>query len=99
MLYPGDWTLRNRMPQPLWVRRAAGACGLPVANLAQSEVHTYAFAVAANILLSFFPFAIVMVSLCRYVFRWRAGSEAVYLAVGDFFPDAVYRKRHLRIHG
>jgi len=54
-----------------------------------TEVHVYAFSISANILLSFFPFLIVMVSLCRYVFHWRAGTAAVYFAVSDFFPDQM----------
>jgi len=64
----------------------------------QTEVHVHAFSIAANILLSFFPFLIVMVSLCRYVFHWRAASEAVYFAVGDFFPDQMgdFIERNLR---
>ena len=55
----------------------------------KTEVHVYAFSISANILLSFFPFLIVMASLCQYVFHWRAGSEAVYFAIGDLFPDQV----------
>jgi YihY family inner membrane protein len=55
----------------------------------QTEVHVHAFSISANILLSFFPFLIVMVSLCQYVFHWRAASEAVYFAIGDLFPDQV----------
>lgn len=64
----------------------------------QTEVHVHAFSIAANILLSFFPFLIVMVSLCRYVFHWHAASEAVYFAVGDFFPDQMgdFIERNLR---
>lgn len=55
----------------------------------KTEVHVYAFSIAANILLSFFPFLIVMVSLFRYVFHWSAASKAVYYAVGDYFPDQM----------
>ena len=52
-----------------------------------TEAHVYAFAIAANILLSFFPFLIVMVSLCRYVFHWRAAGDAIFFALNDYFPD------------
>ena len=52
-----------------------------------TEVHVYAFSISAGILLSFFPFLIVMLSLCRYVFKWRAGVNAVYFALDDYFPD------------
>ncbi len=61
-------------------------------------MHVYAFSISANILLSFFPFLIVMVSLCQNVFHWRAASEAVYFAVGDYFPDQIgaFIERNLR---
>jgi uncharacterized BrkB/YihY/UPF0761 family membrane protein len=63
----------------------------------QTEVHVYAFSVAANVLLSFFPFLIVVVSLCRHVFRWKAAEAAIYLALTDYFPGAVgaFVKRNL----
>jgi uncharacterized BrkB/YihY/UPF0761 family membrane protein len=50
------------------------------------EVHVYAFSVAANVLLSFFPFLIVLVSICRYVFHWDAAEQTIYLGLRDFFP-------------
>jgi membrane protein len=53
----------------------------------ETEVHVYAFSISAGILLSFFPFLFVMLSLCRYVFKWRAGVNAVYFALDDYFPD------------
>lgn len=52
-------------------------------------MHVYAFAVAASVLLSLFPFLNVMLSLCRHVFHWQAAVEAVYLALSDFFPGQV----------
>ena len=53
----------------------------------ETEVHVYAFSMAANILLSFFPFMIVMISLCRHVLHWPAAEQAIYIALNDFFPD------------
>ena len=38
-------------------------------------------------LLSFFPFLTLMLSLCRYVFKWKAGVNAVFFALNDYFPD------------
>ena len=55
----------------------------------ETEVHVYAFAVAASVLLSLFPFLNVILSLCRNVFHWQAAVEAVYLALSDFFPGPV----------
>lgn len=53
----------------------------------QTEVHVFAFSVSAGLLLSFFPFLVVMLSICRYVLKWRAGVGAVYFALNDYFPD------------
>ncbi|MEP7362454.1 MAG: YihY/virulence factor BrkB family protein [Acidobacteriota bacterium] len=55
--------------------------------LMETEVHVYAFSMAANILLCFFPFFIVMVSICRYLLHWQAAEQAIYIALGDYFPD------------
>ena len=56
--------------------------------LMQTEVHVFAFSVSAGMLLSFFPFVTVMLSLCRYVFKWRAAVNAIYFTMNDYFPDA-----------
>ena len=60
-------------------------------------MHVHALAVAASVLLSFFPFLIVMISLCRYGFHWRAAVNAIYLALDDFFPGDMggFIKRNL----
>jgi membrane protein len=55
--------------------------------LTQTEVHVFAFSVSAGMLLSFFPFLTLMLSLCRYVFKWKAGVNAVFFALNDYFPD------------
>lgn len=55
----------------------------------QTEVHVFAFSVSAGLLLSFFPFLTVMLSICRYVFKWREGVAAVYFALNDYFPDTM----------
>jgi len=52
----------------------------------ETEVHVFALSVAASVLLSAFPFLIVMMSLCRYVLRWPAGVQVLNLALSDFFP-------------
>jgi membrane protein len=66
----------------------AGRALLPTCRyLMQTEVHVFAFSVSAGLLLSFFPFLTVMLSICRYVLKWRAGVSAVYFALNDYFPD------------
>jgi uncharacterized BrkB/YihY/UPF0761 family membrane protein len=52
----------------------------------QTEAHVYALAVAASVLLSFYPFLIVMLSFCRNVLHWKAALDAVALALDDYFP-------------
>jgi len=63
----------------------------------RTEVHVHALAVSASVLLSFFPFLIVMISLCRYGFHWPAAVNAIYVALNDYFPGELggFIKRNL----
>lgn len=54
--------------------------------LSQTEVHVYALAIGASVLLSFFPFLIVMMSLLRDVFHFPAAEAALVWALKDYFP-------------
>src|SRR5438270_7065460 len=54
--------------------------------LSQTEVHVYALAISASVLLSFFPFLIVMLTLLRDVLHFPAAEQALVLALGDYFP-------------
>jgi membrane protein len=67
----------------------------------ETEAHVYALAIAASVLLSFFPFCNVMLSFCRNVLHWRAAEEAIYLALNDYFPGemAGFVKRNLVLKG
>jgi len=53
----------------------------------QTEVHVYAFSIAANVLLSFFPFLIVSLSLSRLFFDRRTAVDAIDFALHDYFPN------------
>jgi len=55
----------------------------------QTEVHVYAFSVAANVLLSFYPFLIVSVAVASRFFGRTTALSAIDLALSDFFPDAL----------
>ncbi len=55
--------------------------------LLQTEVHVYSFAVAANILISFFPFVVVMIILCHFVLHWQAAVEVIFQTLNDYFPE------------
>jgi membrane protein len=54
-----------------------------------TEVHVYAFSVAANVLLSFYPFLIVSVAVASKFFSRQTALSAIDLALSDFFPDAL----------
>ena len=69
--------------------------------LMQSEVHTYAFSVAANAILSLFPFIVMMLTVARRVFH----SQSMVSVIGDmlryFLPanqDFVVRNMGLLVH-
>lgn len=51
----------------------------------ETEAHVYALAVAASVLLAFYPFVIVMLAICRDLLHWPAAANAVELALGDVF--------------
>jgi membrane protein len=55
----------------------------------KTEVHVYSFSVAANVLLSFYPFLIVSVAIASRFFNRQTALSAIDLALGDFFPDAL----------
>lgn len=52
----------------------------------RTEVHTFAFSVAANAILSFFPFVVLMMTLIRRVFHSRVMYEVVLQLLRDYLP-------------
>lgn len=54
--------------------------------LMRTEVHTFAFSVAANAILSFFPFVMLLMTLIRRVFRSPAMYEVVVQLLRDYLP-------------
>ncbi len=54
--------------------------------LMRTEVHTFAFSVAANAILSFFPFVVLMMTLIRRVFHSRVMYEVVLQLLRDYLP-------------
>ncbi|HXJ89440.1 MAG TPA: YihY/virulence factor BrkB family protein [Candidatus Binatia bacterium] len=54
--------------------------------LMQTDVHTFAFSVAANSILSFFPFVMLMMTLIRHVFHSRVMYEVVVQLLRDYLP-------------
>jgi YihY family inner membrane protein len=54
--------------------------------LMRTEVHTFAFSVAANAILSFFPFVVLIMTLIRRVFRSRVMGDVVMQLLRDYLP-------------
>ena len=55
--------------------------------LTQTEVHTYAFSVAANAILSFFPFIVLLLTLIRRVIRSQAMYNVVLELLREYLPS------------
>ena len=51
----------------------------------ETEAHVYALAIAASVLLAFYPFVVVMLAICHNVLHSPAAMQAVYMALQDFF--------------
>lgn len=58
-----------------------------VKYLLDSEVHTFAFSVAANAILSFIPFVVLLYSIAFSVFHSKAMADVVGDMIGYFFPS------------
>jgi membrane protein len=70
------------------MRRVAAAFAQTFRYWMQTEVHVYAFSVAANVLLSFYPFLIVIMSLSRLFFNEQTTVATIQLALRDYFPES-----------
>jgi YihY family inner membrane protein len=55
--------------------------------MVKTEVHTYAFSVAANVILSLFPFFVMLLTLSIQVFHSAAMKQAVFQMIAAFFPS------------
>jgi membrane protein len=55
--------------------------------LLSSEVHTFAFSVAANAILSFIPFVVLLYTLANSVFHSAAMNDVIDEMVRYFFPS------------
>lgn len=69
--------------------------------LTRTEVHTYAFSVAANAILSLFPFIVLLLTISRGVFHSRSMETVVAEMMKSFLPtgqDFVMRNMQLLAH-
>ncbi len=82
----------------------AGSSSLVVSTvkyLMRTEVHTFAFSVAANAILSFFPFVVLLLTLIRRVFHSRVMADVVVNLLRDYLPagqDFVIRNLNAMVN-
>jgi YihY family inner membrane protein len=67
-------------------RRSPNLLLSTVKYLMRTDVHTFAFSVAANSILSFFPFVVLMMTLIRRVFHSPVMYEVVLQLLRDYLP-------------
>jgi membrane protein len=88
--------------QPVVLADGLGAQIVALARyMARTEVHTYAFSVAANIILSLFPFIVLLLTITRTVFHSRSMEGVVSDMMKSFLPvgqDFVMRNMQLLAH-
>jgi YihY family inner membrane protein len=66
--------------------RSSGMAMSTAKYLLRTDVHTFAFSVAANAILSFFPFVVLVMTLVRRVFHSRVMYDAVVELLRDSLP-------------
>lgn len=59
-----------------------------VRYLTRTDVHTFAFSVAANAILSFFPFVLLMLTLSRKTFHSERMFDVIVDLLRDYLPTA-----------
>ena len=74
-----------------WYRWRRNGTAL-ISYLLDSEVHTYAFSVAANAIISFIPFVVLLYVLALSVFHSEAMRHVVDAMVNYFLPTAAKDK-------
>jgi membrane protein len=77
---PASPPLRSRR------RRQSGLAVTTAKYLLRTDVHTFAFSVAANAILSFFPFVMLLMTLIRRVFHSRVMYDVVVELLRDYLP-------------
>jgi YihY family inner membrane protein len=88
----------------VWPCPVVGPGALVVAllrYLTQTDVHTYAFSVAANVILSLFPFIVLLLTIARRVFHSPAMVGLISQLMYSYLPtgqDFVMRNMSLLAH-
>ena len=69
--------------------------------LSGTEVHTYAFSVAANVIFSLFPFIVLIITITQKVFHSPEMADAIRDMLGTLLPLGgafVYRNMAVLVH-
>jgi len=74
--------------QSKWYRLRT-SCASVIRYLLDSEVHTYAFSVAANAIISFIPFVVLLYTLSLSVFHSHAMADVVDEVVRYYLPSTA----------
>src|SRR5258708_4959917 len=67
-------------------KRSSGLVLSTAKYLMRTDAHTFAFSVAANSILSFFPFVVLVMTLIRRVFHSRVMYDVVVELLRDYLP-------------
>jgi membrane protein len=89
-------TLRSQVP-----RSGGRQLVALVRYMAGTAVHTYAFSVAANVILSLFPFIVLLLTITRQVFHSHAMESVVGDMMHSFLPvgqDFIMRNMQMLAH-
>jgi YihY family inner membrane protein len=81
--------------------RSGGFALSTIKYLMRTEVHTFAFSVAANAILSFFPFVVLMMTVIRRVFHSPVMYNVVVELLRDYLPagqDFVIRNLNAMVN-
>ena len=88
--------------QPAVYGQGLGADIVALARyMARTEVHTYAFSVAANAILSLFPFIVLLLTISRNIFHSREMEQVAGDMMRNLLPvgqDFVIRNMQLLTH-
>ncbi len=106
MVIPPTSSVANPPPKPPSARertqRRSPRLALTTAKyLMRTDVHTFAFSVAANSILSFFPFVVLMMTLIRRVFHSPVMYDVVVELLRDYLPagqDFVIRNLNAMVN-
>jgi len=97
---PPSESVRQRTRRPP-SRRSPNLLFSTIKYLLRTEVHTFAFSVAANSILSFFPFVVLLMTVIRRVFHSRVMYDVVLQLLRDYLPagqDFVIRNLNAMVN-